>query len=77
MLEGSSTRVDPLMLDSEMLTEVVEGIEECRMGASARNGVCDEADEVLRRCIRDVTELIEAAEFSRELAADGLRFEFL
>jgi hypothetical protein len=79
MLEGSSTSVDPLMLDSDVLTEVVEGIEECRVRASVCDGVCDEEalDEVLRRCIRDVTELIEPPEFSRELAADELRPEFL
>jgi len=56
-----------------------EGIEECRVGGSARDGVRDEEapDEVFRRCIRDVTESIEPREFSREPEADELRLEFL
>jgi hypothetical protein len=75
MLEGSSTRVDPLMLNSELLNEEEEGIEECLVRASVRDG--EVPDEVLRRCIRDVTESIEPREFSRELEADELRLEFL
>ena len=78
MLAGSSTRIDPLILDSGVVNEE-EGIEECRVGGSPRDGVRDEEapDEVLRCCIRDVTESIEPREFSRELEADELRLEFL
>ena len=75
MLEGSSTSVDPLMLDSEVLSEMVDGIEECRVSASVRDEELPE--EVLRRCIRDVTESIEPLEFSRVLGDDELRLEFL
>jgi hypothetical protein len=78
MLVGSSTRIDPLILDSGVVNEEEDGIEECRVGGS-RDGVRDEEapDEVLRRCIRDVTESMEPREFSRELEADELRLEFL
>lgn len=75
MLEGSSTRVDPLMLDSEVVDEGVEGIEECRVRGSGRDE--EEPDEILKRWIRDVTESIEPWEFSRVLETDELRLEFL
>jgi hypothetical protein len=62
MLEGSSTRVDPLMVDSEVLKEVVwvDGIEEWRVRGSLRDEVREEVlEEVFRRCMREVTESIE------------------